>query len=222
MIIEVCIESIDGLKAAKKFNLDRIEICSDLNNDGLTPEINFQKNAEKYFLNDRFIMIRPHFKSFHYSNYDVQVMKESIIIASKFNPKGVVFGALNDTNEIDIKINEQLINCAKDLNLKCTFHRAFDICCDPIKSFNIIKSMGFDWVLTSGQQNSAEKGIQILKKLAKLKSDKIKILAGGGISVQNCKKFKSIGIDGIHFSIDKHQKIEEEKIKQIKYQLSIN
>tara|TARA_B100001093_G_C26853045_1_gene1026041 strand:- start:1446 stop:2114 length:669 start_codon:yes stop_codon:yes gene_type:complete len=222
MIIEVCIESIDGLKAANQFNLDRIEICSDLKNDGLTPEIIFQKNAEKYFSNDRFIMIRPHFKSFQYSNYDVKLMKESILLASKFNPKGVVFGALNEANEIDIKANEQLINCAKSLNLKCTFHRAFDICSDPIKSFNRIKSMGFDWILTSGQQNTAEKGIPILKKLVKLKGDKIKILAGGGISVKNCKKFKSIGLDGIHFSIDKNQKIEEEKIKQIKYQLSID
>ena len=222
MIIEVCIESIEGLNTAKKFNLDRIEICGDLNNDGLTPETNFQKNAEEYFLNDRYIMIRPHFKSFQYCISDVKIMKESILIASKFNPKGVVFGALNEANEIDIKTNEQLINHAKNLNLKCTFHRAFDICNDPIKSFNKIKSMGFDWLLTSGQQSTAEKGIPILKKLVELKDDKIKILAGGGISVQNCKKFKSIGIDGIHFSIDKNQKIEEEKIKKIKYQLSID
>ena len=49
----------------------------------------------------------------------------------------------------------------------------------------------------------------ILKKLAKLKGDKIKILAGGGISVKNCKKFKSIGIDGIHFSIDKNRQDDD-------------
>jgi copper homeostasis protein len=82
--------------------------------------------------------------------------------------------------------------------------------------------MGFDWVLTSGQQKTAEIGIPLLKELTILKKDKIKILAGGGINVNNCRAFEKIGIDGIHFSIDKYNKIEKNKIKEILNQLSVD
>ena len=60
-------------------------------------------------------------------------MKKSIEIANKNGAHGVVFGVLNK-HKIDFKKNEELINIAKDLNLKCTFHKAFDQCQNIEKS----------------------------------------------------------------------------------------
>lgn len=222
MIIEVCIESTKGLLAAKEHNLDRVEVCSELLKDGLTPSIPLQEKAKEILQKDRFIMIRPHNKGFIYNSNDIVTMKKSITKASYLNPKGVVFGALTEDNKIDIKCNKELLNHAKKFNLKCTFHRAFDQCINPIKSFEEIKLMGFNWILTSGQEKTAELGIPLLKKLSELKKDKIKILAGGGINVNNCRAFQKIGIDGIHFSIDKGDKVEKNKIKGILNQLSID
>ena len=222
MIIEVCIESKMGIKVAQKFNLDRIEICRDLNQDGLTPKNEIQESAKEIFIKDRFIMIRPHNNGFVYNKNEIIKMKRSISLASEYQPKGVVFGGLTKDFKIDFKKNEELILHAKDLNLACTFHRAFDSCIDPIQSFEEIKALGFDWLLTSGQQINAEIGIPLLKKLNNLKQDKIKILAGGGISSNNCGKFKHLEMDGIHFSIDKNGKVEEQKIENILTQLSVN
>ena len=222
MIIEVCIESKMGIKVAQKFNLDRIEICRDLNQDGLTPKNEIQESAKEIFIKDRFIMIRPHNNGFVYNEKDIIKMKKSISLSVKYNPKGVVFGGLKKNHRIDFKQNEELISHAKNLNLECTFHRAFDSCIDPIQSFEEIKALGFDWLLTSGQQINAEIGIPLLKKLNNLKQDKIKILAGGGINSNNCKKFKNLELDGIHFSIDKNRKVEEQKIENILAQLSVN
>ena len=42
MILEACISTIDGLKAAQKFSLDRVEICKDLHLEGLTPSQELQ------------------------------------------------------------------------------------------------------------------------------------------------------------------------------------
>ena len=221
MIIEVCIESLKGLKAAQEFNLDRIEICSHLNEDGLTPKISLQRNAEKKFTNDRYVMIRPHNKGFIYNKKDVTIMKHAISEAYRFNAHGVVFGALNKDKTVDLSTNYELINHAKDLNLYCTFHRAYDYCINPIESFMKIKDLGFDWLLTSGQQQTAEQGITLIKKLISIKGN-LKILAGGGISANNCNNFQDIGIDGIHFSIDKGGKIETKKINEIIKNLSIN
>ena len=222
MILEVCIESKLGIKVAQKFNLDRIEVCRDLNQDGLTPTEKLQEDAKNIFMKDRFIMIRPHNNGFVYEKNDIVKMKRSISLASKYQPKGVVFGGLTKDHKIDLKSNEDLIHHAKSLNLACTFHRAYDNCIEPIQSFKEIIALGFDWLLTSGQESTAEIGIPLLKKLNNLKNDKIKILAGGGISSNNCKKFKIIEMDGIHFSIDKNQIIEQQKIENILNQLSIN
>ena len=42
MILEACISTIKGLKAAQKFSLERVEICKDLHLEGLTPSIKIQ------------------------------------------------------------------------------------------------------------------------------------------------------------------------------------
>ncbi len=59
MKIEFCIESIEGAIAAEKWNANRIEICKDLNNDGLTPDMDFIDKCTSKFNGESFIMIRP-------------------------------------------------------------------------------------------------------------------------------------------------------------------
>ena len=214
MILEACISTIEGLKAAQKFSLDRVEICKDLHLEGLTPSIEIQSLARSLFNGTRYVMIRPHNNGFQYNQMEIKKMKKSIEAAKKNGVHGVVFGVLKK-HKIDFKKNEELINVAKDLNLKCTFHKAFDQCQNFEKSLIELSEIGFDWVLTSGGKKNAELGLNNLKKLASIKNKKIKILAGGGISKKNCTKFLDIGLDGIHFSIDKNMKIDENKINSI-------
>jgi copper homeostasis protein len=214
MILEACISSIDGLKAAEKFGLHRVEICKDLHLEGLTPSSKIQSIANEVFNGKRYVMIRPHNNGFEYNQKEIKKMKKSIKTAKDNGAQGVVFGVLNK-NKIDFKNNEELINLAKDLNLKCTFHKAFDLCDNMQKSLVELSEIGFDWVLTSGREQTAEQGLYNLKNLASIKNRKIKILAGGGVSEKNCRKFLDIGLDGIHFSIDKNKKIEENKISSI-------
>lgn len=214
MILEACISTIEGLKAAQKFSLDRVEICKDLHLEGLTPSIEIQSLARSLFNGTRHVMIRPHNNGFQYNQMEIKKMKKSIEAAKKNGVHGVVFGVLKK-HKIDFKKNEELINVAKDLNLKCTFHKAFDQCQNFEKSLIELSEIGFDWVLTSGGEKNAELGLNNLKKLASIKNKKIKILAGGGISKKNCTKFLDIGLDGIHFSIDKNMKIDENKINSI-------
>ena len=45
MILEACISTISGLKAAQKYGIQRIEICKDLHLEGLTPTEEFQSIA---------------------------------------------------------------------------------------------------------------------------------------------------------------------------------
>ena len=220
MILEACISTIDGLKAAQKFSLDRVEICKDLHLEGLTPSQKLQSIAHRLYNGERYVMIRPHNNGFQYNQIEIKKMKKSIETANKNGAHGVVFGVLNE-HKIDFKKNEELINIAKDLNLKCTFHKAFDQCQNIEKSLIELSEIGFDWVLTSGREKNAELGLSNLRRLASIKNKKIKILAGGGISEKNCTKFLDIGLDGIHFSIDKNKKIDKNKISSILEKLAL-
>jgi len=214
MILEACISTIDGLKAAQKFRLDRVEICKDLHLEGLTPSQEIQSSANSLYNGIRYVMIRPHNNGFEYNQLEIKKMKKSIETAKENGAHGVVFGVLKN-NKIDFKNNEELINVAKDLNLKCTFHKAFDQCQNIEKSLIELSEIGFDWVLSSGREKNAELGLNNLRNLASIKNKKIKILAGGAISEKNCTKFLDIGLDGIHFSIDKNKKVDENKISSI-------
>ena len=202
MILEACVSSKGGLTLASKLKIPRIELCQNLELDGLTPSNELQKIAKNTFRGESFVMIRPHANGFHYNKKDVLKMIKSIHLAKKNNAKGV-------------EVNEEILKISKNLGLLCTFHKAIDNCFDIEKSTMQLSDMGFDWLLSSGGKINAEQGIENLKSMVNLKNRKIKILAGGGISSENCKKFSSIGVEGIHFSIDKKMDLKFNKFQKI-------
>jgi copper homeostasis protein len=217
MKIEFCIESIEGAIAAEKWNANRIEICKDLNNDGLTPDMDFIDKCTSKFNGESFIMIRPKKESFCYTKEEVIQMKNDITNVFHLKVDGVVFGVLDSKNEIDISSNTLLINHAKMLGLKSTFHRAFDQVTDPFKSMEKLISLGFNSILTSGQKNKAIEGISLIEQLVIQSNDRIEIMAGSGIDHTNLLTIKNTGVHAVHFSIhnkDNHL-INESKIEKI-------
>ncbi len=216
MIIECCISTIEGALAAKKWKADRVELCSELHKDGLTPDQSLIKSCSELFNGETHVMIRPHNNGFNYSKYDIKTMIEQIKIAKKANAFGVVFGVLNEEKKIDIKTNQLLLNEAKKLNLSCTFHRAFDYCSEPMKSLEDIIAMKFDWLLTSGQQKTAFEGIKMINEILKISNGRIKVLAGSGVDSINAKLLSKTGVNALHFTIDKTGKVDENKIHSIR------
>ena len=69
-----------------------------------------------------------------------------------------------------------------------TFHRAFDRCANPTQALEELIQMGFDRVLTSGQQPTAEQGIPLLRQLHQQAAGRIIILAGCGVNEQNIRR----------------------------------
>ena len=73
-------------------------------------------------------------------------------------------------------------------------------------------SLGFNRVLTSGQQATAEMGIPLLHQLNNVVGDRIIIMAGCGVNENNIKKIqKETGVRAFHFSA------REPKKSQMKY-----
>ena len=154
---EVCVDNIKDAMRAVDLGANRIEYCSKLSEEGLTPNIEDVKYLLKNINIPLRIMIRPHSKSFNYSETDISIMLRDISTFKKIDIDGIVIGCLNKDDEIDLKKINLLIEKARPL--KVIFHKAIDITSDPLKSLkNLIKYSNINGVLTSGGFKKAEDG----------------------------------------------------------------
>ena len=187
-ILEVCAGSIESISAAYKGGANRVELCSALSEDGLTPSVGMIRYAKSLEGLKVHVLIRPRCGDFVYTEDEIKCMEEDIRICRDLDVDGVVIGALTRDSEIDIDTCKRLIDAASDdgsSKMNITFHRAFDVCRNPEEALEQIISLGCNRLLTSGQATSAEKGIPMLSKLVKQADGRIIIMPGAGVNEQN-------------------------------------
>lgn len=198
-IFEVCSNSLRSSLAAQCGGADRVELCSSIPEGGTTPsygEIACNRRALDIKLN---VIIRPRGGDFLYSEDEICVMEEDIRMCSQLGVDGVVFGVLTPEGEVDAAVNSRLILAAEGMTK--TFHRAFDMCSDMSGALEDIISLGFDTVLTSGGDNTAEQGAERIAQLVKQAGDRITIMAGCGVNMYNISYIKRVtGAKAYHFS----------------------
>ncbi len=200
MTIEICGDSTEAYKLAKQFGAKRIELCSGLSVGGLTPSYGLIAQCFKIGGVEIHVMIRNSEGNFVYTNSDIEAMKTDITQSKNAGASGVVFGCLTSLNEIDTEQNKQLFKHAKSLGLEVTFHRAFDFCKDPNIALKQLVEIGFDRLLTSGQQAKAIEGKLTIKNLVNQSQGRIEIMAGSGVNESNVKELSALGIDALHFT----------------------
>lgn len=201
MQIEVCIETIEEAKFANQNECARIEVCSALELDGLTPSFGLIAACSKLKPIETHVLIRPRIGNFNYSKAELEIMLSDIEMASKAGAHGIVIGCLTAHNSIDLEACKLVAEKAKNLHLFLSFHRAIDLVSNYHESLNILQNLGFQRILTSGQKHSALEGIKSIQNLVKTKNRSIEIMAGSGISAGNVILFRDIGVDAVHFSI---------------------
>lgn len=145
------------------------------------------------------VIIRPRGGDFLYTPLEVERMEEDIRMCRQLGVDGVVIGCLKADGSIDIENNQRLKDAAGDMSV--TFHRAFDRCTNPMLALEQLCELGIDRILTSGQQPTAEQGIDLLRTLNKAAAGRIKILAGCGVNENNISKIhEETGVNEFHFS----------------------
>ncbi len=226
MIFELCTDSVSGALAAEKYGFQRIELCSALSLGGLTPCFGLIRKCVEKSKVEVHVMIRHKEGGFNYDTNDVELMKVDIQAAKRAGAHGVVFGILKTNHEVS-NLNKELVNLSKSLKLEATFHRAFDFVPDFKTAVKRIIDFGFDRLLTSGLEATAEQGLNIIKILQADYGHKIEIMAGSGVNSSNALKIANSGINNLHFTAQKYDEesmnlnmgkrmiIDEDKIKNI-------
>lgn len=203
MKFELCTDSVEGAEIASKFGFTSIELCSALSVGGLTPNYGLIKQCVDRSNVEVHVMIRHKEGGFQVTNDDIFLMSLDIKAAKEAGAHGVVFGILDASNQV-ADSNRELVDIAKELGLKSTFHRAFDFVPDFRVAMKKVANFGFDRLLTSGLQPKAEKGIAVIAEIQQTFGDKIQVIAGSGVDVSNALNFSGSGIQYLHFTARKH------------------
>lgn len=198
MKLEICANSYQSAKNAQEAGAHRIELCQELSVGGITPSYGLLKQVTDKLSIRVFVLIRPRSGNFVYTEEEFDIIKQDIQLCKNLGYAGIVSGALNKDNTIDIERTKELLELSRPLQF--TFHRAFDCVKDPKNSLEQLIALGVDRVLTSGLEKSAEKGLNLLKQLQEQANGRITILAGSGINSKNAKLFKEAGFNEIHAS----------------------
>lgn len=198
LLYEACVETLADALAAEQRGAQRIELCSALDQDGLTPARSLIRDCLQALSIPLMVMIRPRGGDFVYADDDVAQMAEEIAYCKRIGVAGVVFGLLMPDGAIDGKNTERLVRTALPLDI--TFHKAIDYSADVMASFAYLNSIdGITRVLTSGGCTTAWEGRETLRAMQEMPGRRIELIAAGRLLPENRERVAEYtGIRELH------------------------
>jgi copper homeostasis protein len=141
---------------------------------------------------------------FLYDDLEAEQVLRDIEMCSKIGVEGVVIGALNKEAKIDIPRCREWAECAKSNKLNFSFHRAIDRTDNILEAMEVVISLGYKRILTSGGRISAIEGRETIKSMVDKSDGRVEIMAGSGINTSNIFDIiTATGVKNIHFSASK-------------------
>jgi len=190
-ILEVIALTADDALAAQDGGADRIELVTDMAQDGLTPDVaTFAAIRAAVDLPVR-VMLRDT------SGYALRNPTGLTAAATALRQAGAdqfVLGFLDARGAVDVAALTVLIEAIE--GSPWTFHRAFDHAADRRSAWRALHGLpGLDFVLTAGAPGTVADGIGTLA--AEVGSGP-RILAGGGLRRSQVARLRAAGIDAFH------------------------
>lgn len=183
MIFEICVDSVEGVRAARAAGATRVELCASLLEGGITPSRGMIRQARTVPGIKLHVIIRPRGGDFLFNDAEFAAMASDIETAKAEGADGVVIGQLTADGFVDVAHTRELMTLARPMAV--TFHRAFDMTPDPFAALETLVDLGIDGILTSGQAASVLEGLPMIAELVKRAGDRIVIIPGGGITPRN-------------------------------------
>lgn len=183
VLVEACVDSVQGALAAEQAGAGRLELCANLIEGGTTPSGGMMRAVLRCVRLPVFAIVRPRGGDFVYDAADIEVMLRDIEFAKGCDIHGIVSGALNPNGTIDEDGTSALLEAAHPLPF--TFHRAFDVTRDLDESLDTLQALGVPRVLTSGGAPSAAEGAEVIARMVRRGGDRIVVMAGGGVRRDN-------------------------------------
>jgi copper homeostasis protein len=195
--VEAAVDSFAAALSAQQAGVHRIELCGPLQEGGTTPSAGLIARCLERLLVSVHVLVRPRVGDFVYTDDEFEIMKRDIAVAKELGVDGVVIGILTPDGEVDADRLAELHAIAAPMQVG--FHRAFDSVKDQDEALELLVSLQFDTILTSGAAKTAAKGAARIKHLVERAGDRIGIIAGGSITADNVGALvKKTGVQIVH------------------------
>ena len=203
--LEICCYTFNSAVQAGIAGADRIELCDNYFEGGTTPSYAVIESAVSTLAIPVNVIIRPRGGNFNYSQKEFEIILKDIEIAKSIGANGVVTGILKPDGMLDIKRMEKIVDAAGFMEV--TFHRAFDVCRNPLETMEILIGMKVTRILTSGGAQKADEGIGAIATFVERASGRIEIMPGSGITDRNLQQLvNQTGATAFHSSAKTFQK----------------
>jgi len=182
-LVEICVDDVAGARTAERCGADRVELCADLLEGGITPSIGLV--ARTLAAVERIgvqVLIRPRGGDFVYDRDEAEVMLADIAAVRALVPPagvrvGFVLSGLTADGRLDRPLLAELVAACGDAPL--TFSKAFDEVADRWAALDDLAELGVHRVLTSGGALTAAEGAEELRALTA--DGRVTVLAGGSV-----------------------------------------
>lgn len=199
-LLEVCVDGLEALERAQEGGADRIELCSRLDLDGLSPGPELLEAAIERARVPLHVMVRPRPGPFEVRPGELDELADEVAGLALRGVPGVVFGFLTPEGEVDRPTTARLVAAARPASV--TFHRAFDRVRDPGAALEALVELGVDRLLTSGCADTAHAGRHTLGRLVERARGRLVVMAGGGVRAHLAEEILSAsGVRELHASV---------------------
>jgi copper homeostasis protein len=200
VLLEVCVDSVASAVASEEGGAQRVELCSDLAEGGVTPSAGLIAMARKRIAIALHVLIRPRAGDFCYVADEFEVMQRDIVLAKQLGANGVVFGILAPDGHVDVERTGELVELARPLSV--TYHRAFDETFDMPAALEEVVKAGANRVLTSGGAHTGEDGTGMIARLVAAAAGRVVIMACGAIRAGNVASIvERTGVREVHANL---------------------
>lgn len=198
VLFEICVDSVAGVAAAERAGADRVELCAALIEGGITPSLGTIELACRSARIPVNVIIRPRGGDFLHTPEELAVMERDIGAAKQAGAAGIVFGMLTADGAVDLAATQRLVAAARPLPV--TFHRAFDMCADPVAALEVLIGLGIARVLTSGQEPTALEGAPLIAALVRQAAGRIIVMPGVVTARTVGRVLAETGASEVHFA----------------------
>jgi len=182
-LVEICVDDVAGARTAEQAGADRVELCADLLEGGITPSAGMlERTLAAVTRVGVQVLIRPRGGDFRYDADEVAVMRADIRAARALGagapvPVGFVLSGLTADGRVDRAVLAALVD--ECWGAPVTFSKAFDEVADRRAALADLAGLGVHRVLTSGGAATAAAGADELRALAA--DDRVTVLAAGSV-----------------------------------------
>ena len=182
-LVEICVDDVAGARTAEQAGADRVELCADLLEGGITPSAGMlERTLAAVTRVGVQVLVRPRGGDFRYDADEVAVMRADIRAARALGagapvPVGFVLSGLTADGRVDRAVLAALVD--ECWGAPVTFSKAFDEVADRRAALADLADLGVHRVLTSGGAATAAAGADELRALAA--DGRVTVLAAGSV-----------------------------------------